>query len=202
MEKRKAKIRNGIRLINRFEGLNILLIASAFSLLNFSPAAAGEEQVADSGASWKIVIAPAEEPGERMVISGAVYASDEKTPLGGIKIYVYHTDSAGYYSKEVNSPRNARLNGTLVTNAEGKYEFETIKPGHYPGGGFPAHVHYVVTRKDGSEQRFELLFEGDPYISDDMKRRGTVEGGYLAVRKLEKDENGIWRGEYDLVLKK
>lgn len=159
-----------------------------------------ETQAADI-ASWKIVIAPAGEPGERMVISGTVYGPDGKTPFQGVQIMVYHTDAKGYYAKGSNSPRNARLKDTLITNAEGKYEFESIKPGPYPSGGIPAHVHYAIIQDSVVVQRFELLFEGDPYLTEDMKKRGTVEGGMLAVRKLEKDENGIWRGEYDLILK-
>lgn len=157
-------------------------------------------QEADS-TSWKIIIAPATEPGERMIISGTVYGPDGKTPRAGVQVLVYHTDAKGYYAKGSNSPRNARLKGTMITNAEGKYEFESIKPGPYPSGGIPAHVHYAVIQDSVVVQRFELLFEGDPYLTEDMKKRGTIEGGMLAVRKLEKDANGIWRGEYDLILK-
>jgi len=160
-----------------------------------------ETQKADS-ASWKIVIAPATEAGERMIISGTVFGPDSKTPFQGVQILVYHTDTKGYYAKGSNSPRNARLKGSMITNAEGKYEFESIKPGPYPSGGIPAHVHYAVIQDSVVVQRFELLFEGDPNLTEDMKKRGTVEGGMVAVRKLEKDENGIWRGEYDLILKK
>jgi len=159
-----------------------------------------EEQEADS-ASWKIVIAPATEPGERMIISGTVFGPDSKTPFQDVQVMVYHTDAKGYYAKGSNSPRNARLKGTMITNAEGKYEFESIKPGPYPSGGIPAHVHYAIIQDSVVVQRFELLFEGDPSLTEDMKKRGTVEGGMVAVRKLEKDANGIWRGEYDLILK-
>jgi len=157
-------------------------------------------QEADS-ASWKIVIAPATEAGERMIISGTVFGPDGKTPRPGVEVMVYHTDAKGYYAKGSNSPRTARLKGTLITNAEGKYEFESIKPGPYPSGGIPAHVHYAIIRDSVVVQRFELLFEGDPFLTEDMKKRGTVEGGMVAVRKLEKDANGIWRGEYNLILK-
>lgn len=159
-----------------------------------------KKQEADS-TSWKITLAPAAEPGERMIISGTVYGPDGKTPRAGVQVLVYHTDAKGYYAKGSNSPGNARLKGTMITNAEGKYEFESIKPGPYPSGGIPAHVHYAIIHDSLVVQRFELLFEGDPYLTEDMKKRGTVEGGMLAVRKLEKDANGIWRGEYDLILK-
>jgi protocatechuate 3,4-dioxygenase beta subunit len=181
-------------------GISIML-GIILSVLLSIPVIAGEQEEKEKKPSRKAVIAPADEPGERMIISGTVYAPDGKTPQEGIKIYVYHTDAEGYYSKEFNSSRNARLNGAMVSDSLGRYEYETIRPGPYPGGGIPAHVHYVVTLRDGVEKRFELLFEGDPNISDTMRHRGTVEGGYLSVRPLEKDENGIWVGKFDLILR-
>ena len=33
---------------------------------------------------------------------------------------------------------DARLCGLMLTDAEGRYRFETVKPGHYATGGPPA----------------------------------------------------------------
>src|SRR4051812_22825989 len=42
-------------------------------------------------------IAPADEPGERLVIHGKVYEADGRTPAAGVVVYAYHTDAKGLY---------------------------------------------------------------------------------------------------------
>lgn len=149
--------------------------------------------------SWRIVIATAEEPGEPMIVTGTVYAADGKTPLAGMEVYVYHTDSEGYYRKGTTSSSNPRLKGTMRTNAEGKYEYRTIKPASYPNSRNPAHVHYVITGKGREKQYAELQFEGDRWLRDsgkltDEQKRDT----FSEIRPLAKDEHGVWRVVKDL----
>jgi protocatechuate 3,4-dioxygenase beta subunit len=149
---------------------------------------------------WKLTIADIDEPGERMIITGKVYNSDRQTPAEGITLFIYHTDADGYYSRPGENEKY-RLNGTLVTGPEGKYEFTTIKPASYPRSNIPAHVHYVASGEKASEQYFELRFEGDPFISPDEYKEESKRGNFSSVQKLVKDEYGILRGSFDLILK-
>lgn len=156
----------------------------------------------ENGGAWRIVVVSDDEPGEPMVVSGTVYASDGKTPMPGVEIYVYHTDAEGYYRKGTNSSSNPRLKGTMITNAEGKYEYRTIKPAPYPGGGNPAHVHYVIKAKGGREHYAELQFEGDRWLRNHGKlteeqRRDT----FADVRPFVKDEKGVWQVRKDVKIK-
>lgn len=156
----------------------------------------------ENGNAWRIVITSQEEPGEPMRVTGALYASDRKTPVPGVEIYVYHTDAEGYYRKGSTSSSNPRLKGVMITNAEGRYEYRTIKPAPYPGGNIPAHVHYVITAKGKDKQYAELQFEGDRWLRDrgqltEEQRRDT----FADVRPLMKDEHGVWQVRKDLTIK-
>lgn len=145
--------------------------------------------------SWKTVLTSKDEPGEPLVVTGTVYAPDGKTPAAGITVYVYHTDAEGYYRKGANSSDNPRIKGTMITNAEGKYEFRTIKPGNYPGRGVPAHIHYVLSGKGYPKHNDEVMFEGDPYLTP--RDRSSI-----SVRPLTRDKDGVWRCVYDIKLKR
>lgn len=153
----------------------------------------------DNGSLWRIVITTAEEPGEPMIVTGTVYAADGKTPLAGIEVYVYHTDHEGYYRKGTTSSSNPRLKGTMITNAEGKYEYRTIKPASYPNSRNPAHVHYVITGNGREKQYTELQFEGDRWLRESGKlteeqKRDT----FSEIRPFTKAEHGVWRVVKDL----
>lgn len=149
---------------------------------------------------WKTVITSKDEPGEPLIVSGTVYKPDGKTPVAGITIYVYHTDAEGYYRKGSNSSSNPRLHGTMITNAEGKYEYRTIKPAAYPGGGNPAHVHYVISGKGYSKQYDELQFEGDRWLKNPHLSALQRADTFLSVRPLTKDKDGVWRVVKDIKL--
>jgi protocatechuate 3,4-dioxygenase, beta subunit len=149
-----------------------------------------------------IVIVDEDEPGEHLIVTGTVYAEDGKTPLKGIRVYVYHTDAGGYYRKGSNSSDDPRLNGTMRTNAEGKYEYHTIKPGSYPGSKNPAHVHYVLSGEGYSQQYDELMFEGDPFLEDDVKDESEKEGRFGMIQKLTKGQRNGWTCVKDVRMKK
>src|SRR5215510_4960273 len=127
-------------------------------------------QIAVMNAPSKITIAAKEEPGERLIVTGKVLGPDGKTPLAGASVYVYHTDAKGLYTPGANNDsRNPRLRGYMRTDAEGRYEYSTIKPAPYPNNRIPAHIHYVVNAPSHRERIFEIVFEGDPLIDDRIR---------------------------------
>jgi protocatechuate 3,4-dioxygenase beta subunit len=99
-----------------------------------------------------------------MVITGRVVSGGERTPVGAARVLAFHTDSDGYYSVDGMDERNARLCGVVVTDGEGRFRFETIRPAHYATGGPPAHVHFELTLPGERMRRFTLSFEGDPEL--------------------------------------
>jgi len=158
--------------------------------------------VAPKDAPAKVTIATLNEPGERLVVNGRVFASDGVTPLAGASVYAYHTDAKGYYSPGTNDNRNPRLRGYMRTDAEGRYEFNTIKPGPYPNSRIPAHIHYVVTAPGHSERIFEIVFEGDPFLDDRVRQDAAKEWSGFSIRRLDKDGQGVLRCTQDIKLQR
>ena len=137
-------------------------------------------------------IAGADEPGERLVISGRVFAPDGETPVAGIIVYGYHTDATGHYTKD-GSMRPPRLQGWAKTDAEGRFEFRTIRPAAYPGRSIPAHVHFILWGAGYPRQWVdELRFEGDPFVTARMLAKAAEAGKFAAVRPLERGTDGAF----------
>lgn len=146
---------------------------------------------------WDIIIADEDEPGQRLIVSGTVYDRDGKTPLPGITLYVYHTDSKGIYEKGEDL-----LSGKMLTNSNGKYRFRTIKPGSYPEGRNPAHIHIKITGNDFEEQWLELRFEGDPFISETELNKELSKGKFSEIQKLIPDKQGVLSCVLDIKIDK
>lgn len=134
-----------------------------------------------------------DEPGERLRLSGAVYDSDGQTPVPAAKLYVFHTDASGKYSDPesgVDDERNPRLKCRLETDAQGRFEIQTIFPGPYPGGKTPRHIHIMVTTPRGVEQNATFQFTGDPNLTPDDYRRFGSDGTFSAIRPAERGPDG------------
>jgi protocatechuate 3,4-dioxygenase beta subunit len=158
---------------------------------------------AEKNAPSKTTITTKEEPGERLVVSGVVYGADGKTPLAGASLYVYQTDATGRYTPgATDDNRNPRLRGYMRTDAQGRYEYSTIKPAPYPGNGPPAHIHYHVNATGHRERVFEIVFEGDPKIGGDIRASAAQADSAFSIRRLTRDAQGIWHCTQDVTLRK
>lgn len=151
----------------------------------------------------RVVLAGPDEPGERMVVRGVVYAADGATPAPDVVVYAHHTNAAGNYADGSNetvwSRRHGRLRGWAKTGADGAFAFDTIKPGPYPGRDVPAHVHLMILEPGKPPYWIDdVLFEGefDPgaaYLSTQEGRGGA---GIVALRA----EDGVLVAERNIVL--
>src|SRR5688572_22224932 len=74
-------------------------------------------------------IAPAGERGEPMRIVGTV-RDRQGRPAAGVIVYAYQTNAAGLYP--ASTTRHGALRGWVKTDASGRYQFDTIRPGGYP----------------------------------------------------------------------
>jgi protocatechuate 3,4-dioxygenase, beta subunit len=153
--------------------------------------------------SWRTSICSDKEPGEPLIVSGTIYAPDGRTPVEGITLSVYQTDATGVYTTRGGDNRLTRIHGAMRSNAEGKYEFRTIKPGSYPGSTNPAHIHAYISGPGYPEYGIdEFLFDDDGFVKDDEKRKAAGQGSFSPVLKLTRGSDGILRGLRDIKLEK
>jgi protocatechuate 3,4-dioxygenase beta subunit len=149
---------------------------------------------------WTATIIPAAEPGEPLVVEGRVFAPDGQHTVAGVIVYAYNTDKDGYYSPD-GKVGHPRLKGYMKTDAEGRFELHTIRPGRYPGMHIPAHVHFNLWGAGYPVQwTEELRFEGDSYLTEAMKSESEARGKFATIRPLSRDKNGIYHCEINLRL--
>jgi len=95
------------------------------------------------------------------------------------------------------------LRGWMKTDANGKYEFETIRPAAYdthdPG---PAHIHYTIQHAEYPEYWLTgLWFSDDPRIASYLDKVER-DGGFSNITTLTKDDNNILKGTRNIILQK
>jgi protocatechuate 3,4-dioxygenase beta subunit len=120
----------------------------------------------------------ADEPqGQRIVVHGRVLDGDGR-PVPHTLVEVWQTNAAGRY-------RHARDNwaapldpnftgaGRVLTDADGRYRFLTIKPGIYPWGNHynawrPAHIHFSLFGRAFTQRLVtQMYFPDDPMFDHD-----------------------------------
>lgn len=128
-------------------------------------------------------IAPAGEPGVAMRILGRIYQSDGRTPAPDIVVFAYQTDREGVYNRP--GADGWRLRGWAKSDAQGRFEFHTIRPGSYPGSRNPAHVHLTIEGPRLPRRwTTELQFLDDPFIGERQKRESVAAGTFGGVRPV------------------
>jgi protocatechuate 3,4-dioxygenase beta subunit len=142
-----------------------------------------------------ITLVTDDEPGDRLVVDGRVLGKDRVTPVRNAKVYVFHTDAAGYYSEHRGMDNgNPRICGILRTDEQGRYRFTTVRPGRYATGGPAPHVHYEVTPPGAKTRIFTLTFEAEP--------SGVAMSSepWATSRPMSRDGKGAWHCTRDLWL--
>jgi protocatechuate 3,4-dioxygenase beta subunit len=137
--------------------------------------------------------------GQRLVVSGTVYAADCATPLAGATLEVWQTTAAGQYGPRQagGEERCCYLAAALRTDPRGRYRLETVRPGHYAGEQRPppAHIHFEVRHPDAAGLLTELLFEGDPYLGPDPP------GQVVALAPVAGADPPALQARFDIVLR-
>lgn len=151
------------------------------------------------------VVGP-DEPGERLKLTGRVFAADGVTPAPGIVLYAHQTDATGIYRGAIEngspSERNGLLKAWLTTDAEGRYRFDTIKPAHYPGGTMPAHIHIYVW-EPGRRPYYidDVVFAGEFMVDERYRANQELRGG-SGIVTLERAADGRLLANRDIVLER
>jgi protocatechuate 3,4-dioxygenase beta subunit len=115
--------------------------------------------------------------GERIVVSGRVMDEDSRS-LANTLIEIWQANAAGRYQHEVdqhNAPLDPNFTGCgrVITDAEGRYRFVTIRPGEYPWRNHynawrPAHIHFSLFGPAFATRLVtQMFFPGDPLLPFD-----------------------------------
>jgi hypothetical protein len=136
----------------------------------------------------RVTLVSAQEPGDALTVSGWVVDSNGK-PVPGAEVYVYHTSATGWYSDRAahvqaheGDRKHARLFGYVTTDADGKFELQTIRPGGYPDSKLPCHIHVELRppRAEHATMTTEILFDDDPRLTGPARERSQREGFLIA----------------------
>jgi protocatechuate 3,4-dioxygenase beta subunit len=121
--------------------------------------------------------------GQRMNISGLVTSIDG-TPLAGIPISIRQANGDGDYTD--------RYRTTLLSDAQGRYQFGTVLPANYSGA---RHVH-VTVYEDGYEYfDTSILFKRDPNLTEHYG-----DGTPIFLEESTVKGETILFGRFDIVL--
>src|SRR5688572_7072816 len=175
----------------------IFVLALSFGLGACSRPAAADK--AGEPVSWNAKIVVDNEPGEPLIVSGTIFSPDGKQPLEGITLFIYQTDATGVYTTSGGDNRATRIHGVMRTNAQGKYEFRTIKPGSYPNSRNPAHIHAYVSGPGYPEYWIdEYHFSDDAFVSEADKRAASGQGTFSPILSPTRGADGILRAVRDI----
>ncbi len=147
---------------------------------------------------WRGRVAPAGETGEPMRITGTVRDRDNR-PAAGIIVYAYQTDAAGSYPPS--TTRHGRLRGWVKTDAAGRYQFDTIRPGGYPNTTIPQHVHlHVIEPGRATYYIDEMVFSDDPRLTPENRRSLVTGRGGPGLVTPVREPSGGWSVVRDITL--
>jgi len=147
--------------------------------------------------------------GEVVEVSGQVL-DENGDPIADALIDVWQANVHGRYAHERDpnpAPLDPNFQGwaKLVTDAEGRYRFRTIKPGPYQVGeawSRPPHLHFKVARRGFEELTTQMYFAGDPLNDLDRLLQSVPEAerGMLVVDFAAGEKSGVSAGRFDLVM--
>jgi protocatechuate 3,4-dioxygenase beta subunit len=106
------------------------------------------------------------DPGLPVAVSGQILDTSGNV-LPGASVEVWHADHHGRYDIE-----GYRYRTSLVASESGKYAFDSVMPGHYPGR-VCQHIHYLVTAPGHKALTTQLYFATDPVFEGDPDHNYT-----------------------------
>jgi protocatechuate 3,4-dioxygenase beta subunit len=120
--------------------------------------------------------------GERTIVHGRVLDENGRG-VANTLVEVWQANAGGRYRHKNDTylapiDQNFGGCGRMITDADGRYAFRTVKPGAYPfrnhvNSWRPAHIHFSLSGS-GFAQRLitQMYFEGDPLIPMDAMLGG------------------------------
>lgn len=100
-------------------------------------------------AEHRLVLAGEDEPGRRLMILGRLVRSESGEALADRYIEFYQADAEGSYDEtDPGVEATARIQGSVTTDAEGRFTLSTVMPGDYGSTKLNRHIHISVPGAD------------------------------------------------------
>ena len=151
----------------------------------------------DTSAGWF-------ETGQKLLITGIVYRKDGVTPADETILYYWQTDQTGHYAPakatgEIKTV-HGHLRGWVKTGPDGRYSIYTIRPGAYPTGDSPAHIHVAVKEPHLMDVYYidDMIFDDDPLLTKEQRQKLENRGGSGIL--APKQEIGVQVAHRDIML--
>ena len=174
-----------LKLQNRNATVSSILTDKAYVSLH--PVTSFREVIRKQASAEALRIASENEPGKKIIVIATVKSNDGQ-PVGNALIYLYQTDSRGWYSADAphvslyeGDFRHARLFGYAKSDKNGKMELHTVKPAGYPNSDLPAHIHVHVTADGYRPYGTEFLFKDDERLKGEILNRAVINGGMIGM---------------------
>lgn len=131
-------------------------------------------------------IAPPTEPGPPLIIHGQVFKPDGRTPASGVVVHAYHRDRDGFdFGARDRALTTWRLQGWARTDAQGRFEFSTIRPAADHMGREGAHIHFTLEAAQFGRQWAPTVFlADDPILSQRTRQESARAGSFGSVRDV------------------
>lgn len=123
-------------------------------------------------------------PGMPLHVSGQV-VDLARQPVVGAEVDVWNSSPAGLYENQDDAQADMNLRGRLVTDADGRFDFWTVKPAGYPipidgvvgelvkaqGRRHyrPAHLHALIHKPGFKTIASQIYVAGDPDLERDVQ---------------------------------
>lgn len=135
-------------------------------------------------------------------------------PVPGALVEIWQANTWGRYDheKDAGNPRpldpNFQSWAEMLTDAEGRFGFRTIKPGAYPaddsGWVRPPHIHFRISRRGYHELVTQMYFAGEALNEADLIRKELApeDQAHVTVAfEPAPGEAGVRLGQFDITLR-
>ncbi len=155
-------------------------------------------------APYRGKITPPLEPGTVLLIAGTLWGLNTRKPLPAVTLDIWQANAKGRYDND--DPRNPPapdvfLNrARVLTDEQGRYEYETIYPGAYqtgPNVWRPPHIHYLLRAQGYQSLITQLYFKGDPHQTKDPFIKNSL---IIQLESHQRDQTTYQSGTFDIIL--
>jgi catechol 1,2-dioxygenase len=108
----------------------------------------------------------------------------QRRPIAGVEVDIWQSSPAGLYENQDPAQADMNLRGKFVTDSDGRFAFQSVKPGPYPVpvdgpvGALlkaqnrhpyrPAHLHFLCFKQGYKTLVTQVFVDADEYLDSDV----------------------------------